>query len=523
MLAVLLACSSAAMALSRENVEQIKRVTALVEIDMGKQGRGFGTAFCIDAKGIFVTNAHVVHGHKGKFNVILSPGETDQRITHARVLKSDEDMDLALIQIENPPALKPLALGDIKTLFDTMDLTAFGYPFGAALAASKTDYPSISVSTGHVTSLRKKAGELDIIQLDAVLNPGNSGGPVIDGDGKVIGIVQAGLPGAGINFAIPVSRLQKFLAGGFGKLPPEEDPPAGSPADSDIDPFNGHEWELTPYLKGTAPRIRESLNGESERLIVKINEADHAMRQGKLDSENDEKAALDKTRKSPVYVQTAANRTKAEADLETARKSGTPEERLEASSRFNKLRMAIDKMEHDAVANSQELSQDRHNVFNAEKDQKRYTESLTKALAWRAELLDATRNGFMLKGPLTEGSKGTLPRITIEKIIDSTHMMVGFDLITFDMSRPGKDKEGIKVFPASKERIHVLVSQLPTAGMKIGDKLSLDRVFIVEGTKHDESDGTVYLVRPLPSDADKLFEMIVPLRGKIPDSLKKSA
>ena len=128
------------------------------------------------------------------------------------------------------------------------------------------------------------------------------------------------------------------------------------------------------------------------------------------------------------------------------------------------------------------------------------------------ELLDATRNGFMLKGPLEDGAKGTLPRITVENLVDDDKVLVGFDLITFDMSRPGKDKEGIKVYPATKSRVHVLVSGISTSGMKVGDKLSLDRVFVVEGSKHDESNGTVYMAKAHPSDADTLFEMIVPLR-----------
>ena len=204
-----------------------------------------------------------------KFTVILSPGEPDQRIVNAKELKVDAEMDLALLQIQNPGTLKALQLGDASTLYDTMDLTAFGYPFGMALATTEKDYPSISVSTGHLTSLRKKAGELEVIQLDAVLNPGNSGGPVLDANGRVVGVVQAGLPGAGINFAIPVSRLQKFLkdpashhrSGGAKPAPepsaPEPpapsasapEPPTPEPTRDPVgDPFNGkRNRELTSY------------------------------------------------------------------------------------------------------------------------------------------------------------------------------------------------------------------------------------------------------------------------------------
>ena len=88
---------------------------------------------------------------------------------------------------------------------------AFGYPFGTALATNKKERPAISVNLGRVTSLRKKDGELHRIQLDALLNPGNSGGPVLDKQGKVVGVVVSGVRGAGVNFAIPVSHTVKFL------------------------------------------------------------------------------------------------------------------------------------------------------------------------------------------------------------------------------------------------------------------------------------------------------------------------
>jgi hypothetical protein len=211
-LAILL-CPTALFALSPTIVNQAKNATALVEIPIDATQKVFGTAFCIDASGLFVTNAHVADtAPAGKVTLIISPGETDQRVLTARVLKSEKELDLALLQAESPGTLATLELGQIATLFDTMDLTAFGYPFGGALALASKEYPAISVSTGHVTALRKKAGVLELIQLDAALNPGNSGGPVIDSAGHVVGIVQAGVPGAGVNFAIPVSRLQKMIS-----------------------------------------------------------------------------------------------------------------------------------------------------------------------------------------------------------------------------------------------------------------------------------------------------------------------
>jgi S1-C subfamily serine protease len=172
-----------------------------------------GTAFCIDPAGWFITCKHVTdEASNGKVSLILNAGEKNQRILEAKVVRADKDKDLALLKVAGQGPFVALPLGKIDSLIETLRLTAFGYPFGEALALDENDYPSISVSPGAITSLRKKDGKLEMIQLDASLNPGNSGGPVLDPEGRVVGIVNAGIEGAAVNFAIPVSHLQEFLS-----------------------------------------------------------------------------------------------------------------------------------------------------------------------------------------------------------------------------------------------------------------------------------------------------------------------
>jgi S1-C subfamily serine protease/streptogramin lyase len=193
-----------------EIVQRGKDATALVEVE---GGQGFGTAFCIDAAGYFVTNEHVVMlgGAGRRLSLILRPGEKDQKALPAKVVRINRELDLALLQVNLPQKLTPLRLGDSSKLVETMEVVAFGYPFGRELAA-RGEYPSVTVSTGHVTALRKVKGELEAIQLDAFLNPGNSGGPLLNSKGEVIGVVAARLGrGSGINFAIPSNTLAGML------------------------------------------------------------------------------------------------------------------------------------------------------------------------------------------------------------------------------------------------------------------------------------------------------------------------
>ncbi|MCW3100679.1 MAG: putative lipoprotein [Chthonomonadaceae bacterium] len=209
-LALLATCCRADIPL--EQIQHAKLATALVDVEE-VDGIAEGSAFCIDASGLFVTNAHVVEGLKsgGKLTLVLYSGEKEQVKLAARVVMQEKEMDLAILQAVRPHNLTTMKLGSSDGLVETMPVAAFGYPFGSDLAVKDGDYPAITVSTGHITALRKVDGKLASIQLDASLNPGNSGGPIIDSKGDVIGIVMEGIPGSGINSAIPVVSLRTLL------------------------------------------------------------------------------------------------------------------------------------------------------------------------------------------------------------------------------------------------------------------------------------------------------------------------
>ena len=191
---------------SRATVALGKQATAYVETESGS-----GSAFCIASNGYFVTNAHVV-GASSTVKIVLNAGEKTQRVMIARVIRSDRTRDLAILKTGEPVPVPVLTLGDVSGLYETEPLATFGFPFGTDLAEGKEQYPVMTISTGKITALRREKGDLQDIQFDASVNPGNSGGPVLDESGRVIGIVEAGIPGAALNFAIPVEKLRAMLS-----------------------------------------------------------------------------------------------------------------------------------------------------------------------------------------------------------------------------------------------------------------------------------------------------------------------
>lgn len=192
-------------------VNRAKAATVLIE---GRLGESFGTGFCVSDDGYVVTNCHVVDGAPKDVRVVLHPGDAEQQVVQGQVVSQNRETDLALVRLTGVKGrLVAVELGSTEKLFETAPLTAFGYPFGRVLAVTKGAYPSVSVNTGKVTSLRRVAdGTLREIQMDVLVNPGNSGGPVLDGSGKVVGVTVSGIPGSGVNFAIPVDHVRALLA-----------------------------------------------------------------------------------------------------------------------------------------------------------------------------------------------------------------------------------------------------------------------------------------------------------------------
>ncbi|MGH2967611.1 MAG: S1C family serine protease [Solirubrobacteraceae bacterium] len=178
--------------------------------DLGarSQNQATGSGFVIDAEGQLLTNAHVVAGATD-IRVTFS----DDRTVSARVLGKDEDTDIALLGVDPKGLeLRPLVLGDSSSVHVGDPTVAIGNPFGL----------DRTLTTGVVSARQRRITAPsgfsidDVIQTDAAVNPGNSGGPLLDATGHVIGInsqiATAGSRGsAGIGFAVPIDTAKAIL------------------------------------------------------------------------------------------------------------------------------------------------------------------------------------------------------------------------------------------------------------------------------------------------------------------------
>jgi S1-C subfamily serine protease len=203
---------------SRRGVVQVNATRVLRGLDTdpffglpyGEQTRlGFGSGFVIDKAGHVVTNLHVIEGAD---EITVSFSNRDR--VRARLLGADPATDVAVLQVDTTSrALSPLPLGNSDDVEVGDPVVAIGNPFGL----------DRTVTAGIVSAIARplaapNGAELDeVIQTDAALNSGNSGGPLIDARGRVIGVATAIAIGddggnAGIGFAVPVNTVKEVVS-----------------------------------------------------------------------------------------------------------------------------------------------------------------------------------------------------------------------------------------------------------------------------------------------------------------------
>uniref|UniRef100_A0A3P9JIK0 HtrA serine peptidase 1a n=1 Tax=Oryzias latipes TaxID=8090 RepID=A0A3P9JIK0_ORYLA len=167
-----------------------------------------GSGFVVSEDGQIVTNAHVV-ANKHRVKVELKNGASYD----AKIKDVDEKADIALIKIDAPTKLPVLLLGHSSDLRPGEFVVAIGSPFSLQNTVT-TGIVSTTQRGGKELGLRNS--DMDYIQTDAIINYGNSGGPLVNLDGEVIGINTLKVT-AGISFAIPSDKIRQFLAESYDR------------------------------------------------------------------------------------------------------------------------------------------------------------------------------------------------------------------------------------------------------------------------------------------------------------------
>ena len=173
-------------------------------------GTGVGTGIILSSDGRILTNAHVI-ANATSISVALPNGDN----AVATVITSDATADLAIIKVD-AKGLTPAKLGDSDALKIGSAVVAIGTPLGeyadsvtAGIISAKDRTITVQSDTGRGAGTQMTG----LLQTDAAVNPGNSGGPLINANGEVIGIVDAtDASGQGIGFAIPINTAKTFIA-----------------------------------------------------------------------------------------------------------------------------------------------------------------------------------------------------------------------------------------------------------------------------------------------------------------------
>jgi V8-like Glu-specific endopeptidase len=209
--------------LADELLKKAKHGTVHLNVKLANGNMSEGSGWFVD-RGMVITNAHVLNMHGGdkrvpaKIEVTIDSGEKASRTVAAKFKGAAYEADLMLLELEGDPQQypEPVPLNSDAELNETQTVYVFGFPLGKSLGKS------ITVSKSSITSLRKENGELKEIQLDGGIHEGNSGGPIINEKGEVVGVAVGGVAGTNIKFAIPGRLVSDLVNGKFLNLTLEQ-------------------------------------------------------------------------------------------------------------------------------------------------------------------------------------------------------------------------------------------------------------------------------------------------------------
>lgn len=169
-------------------------------------GNSQGSAFVIHASGLLLTNFHVV-SESDDIRVRFADGLP----LPARLAGADPALDLAVLRIDPPANLGTVILGDSDAAHEGDPIVALGMPFGLGTTITR-GILSGKERRVDVGTVGAAGSPIAFLQTDAAINPGSSGGPIVDMDGRVVGITTATIPAAkGISFAIPINAVKTAL------------------------------------------------------------------------------------------------------------------------------------------------------------------------------------------------------------------------------------------------------------------------------------------------------------------------
>ncbi|QJW97142.1 S1 family peptidase [Frigoriglobus tundricola] len=197
-------------------LKKVKAATVHIRVTFADGDVSEGSGFATRLRGLVVTNAHVVgmldndSPRPTKIEVTFNSGEANSKTIQSKIGYVDGEADLALLMVPSKdfkeyPDLLPV--GYSAQLTETQDVFVVGFPLG------KQAGPNVSVTATSVTSLRKEGGAIKRVQVGGGMHPGNSGGPLVDKDGKVVGVAVSGFAGTQVHLAIPTEQMNGIFNG----------------------------------------------------------------------------------------------------------------------------------------------------------------------------------------------------------------------------------------------------------------------------------------------------------------------